>query len=292
MKILGFLMSLLAFNTAQAAPADFTYREVYPGVAPKFEVRAKKYCDKKDPLVIKEFFSEKEYLSAETGKPTPVRNIHIYVEDKPCGSKKIYTKHIVKNLEYPISDKMTHVYLTSSTWKDPDAIWTGQTQSIDDLKKTLSQVKNEKKFSIETALVNLYVTGKITNENKKEAEEFALSNLKTAEKYKKDWNYGNAIHQANTLLGRIKLFEGNIEEAKKYLELAGKTPGSPQLDTFGPNMALAKDLLEKGEKEAVLKYFDACAKFWGSEFSKPEIDSWKKSISENKIPDFGSHLIY
>ncbi len=49
---------------------------------------------------------------------------------------------------------------------------------------------------------------------------------------------------------------------KKYLIAAGKSPGSPQMDSFGPNMTLAKDLLEKGERDAVLEYFMRCRKFW------------------------------
>jgi hypothetical protein len=47
---------------------------------------------------------------------------------------------------------------------------------------------------------------------------------------------------------------GDIEEAKKQLLLAGKTPSSPQLNSFGPNMILAKELLDKGEKDTVLHY--------------------------------------
>ena len=43
---------------------------------------------------------------------------------------------------------------------------------------------------------------------------------------------------------------------------AGATPGSPQLDSFGPNMTLAKELLEKGQPDVVLHYFALCKNFW------------------------------
>jgi len=33
-------------------------------------------------------------------------------------------------------------------------------------------------------------------------------------------------------------------------------------NSFGPNVSLAKDLLEKGERDTVVEYFEACKKFW------------------------------
>lgn len=65
--------------------------------------------------------------------------------------------------------------------------------------------------------------------------------------------YGNRIHHGNLVLGRIALCEGNIKKVKSRLLAAGKTTGSPQLDSFGPNLVLAKDLLERGERNVVLK---------------------------------------
>ena len=67
------------------------------------------------------------------------------------------------------------------------------------------------------------------------------------------------------MLGRIAVREGHIKEADRYLLAAGKSPGSPQMDSFGPNMSLAKDLLEKGQRNTVLQYFALCHKFWKSE---------------------------
>ena len=66
------------------------------------------------------------------------------------------------------------------------------------------------------------------------------------------------------MLGRVALKEGNIEEAKHYLFKAGKTPGSPQLNSAGPSFGLACKLLEKGEKSAVLEYLDLVGKFWAN----------------------------
>ena len=121
------------------------------------------------------------------------------------------------------------------------------------------------------------------------AREDANTVLSVAAKYRSDWNYGNAVHKANLSLGRLALRDGDIEQAKHYLIEAGKTPGSPQLNSFGPNMLLAKELLEKGET-AVLEYLDLCAKFWRSDFGS--VSTWKKLIAEGKQPNFLANLLY
>jgi hypothetical protein len=43
---------------------------------------------------------------------------------------------------------------------------------------------------------------------------------------------------------------------------AGATPGSPQLDSFGPNLTLAKELFEKSKPDVILHYFALCKNFW------------------------------
>ncbi len=109
-------------------------------------------------------------------------------------------------------------------------------------------------------------------------------------KYPSDWNYGNAIHDFNMVLGRIALAEGRVAEAKGHLIAAGKSPGSPQLNSFGPNMSLAEDLLKKGEKDSVLEYFGLCRKFW--KLGEERLDQWSESIKAGKTPDFRANLVY
>jgi hypothetical protein len=106
------------------------------------------------------------------------------------------------------------------------------------------------------------------------------------------WNYGNNIHHANIILGRIALAAGDLEQAKKRLIEAGKTPGSPQLNSFGPSMALAKELLEKGEKDVVLEYFKLCSKFWKSERHLQKLKEWSAEVKEGKMPNFRANLRY
>lgn len=78
------------------------------------------------------------------------------------------------------------------------------------------------------------------------------------------WNYGNEIHVGNQILGLAALQEGDTEAAKAHLLVAGQTPGSPQLNSFGPTMTLAQALLSRGERDAVLEYLDAVACFWAT----------------------------
>lgn len=122
------------------------------------------------------------------------------------------------------------------------------------------------------------------------AAAYANEALTIAEKYKTDWNYGNAIHKGHLILGRIALHNRDIAEAKKQLLLAGKTPGSPQLGSFGPNMILARELLEIGEAETVLAYLDLCEEFW--DFDLVKLNRWRDQVSKGESPNFGSNLIY
>lgn len=104
------------------------------------------------------------------------------------------------------------------------------------------------------------------------------------------WNYGNRVHHGNLVLGRIALAEGNIKAARFRLVAATNTKGSPGLKSFGPNMTLAKDFLERGERDVVLKYFRLCSRFW--EMDRGRLDEWTSKVKEGKIPDFGANLRY
>ncbi|MBM2812135.1 MAG: hypothetical protein HW416_2894 [Chloroflexi bacterium] len=97
------------------------------------------------------------------------------------------------------------------------------------------------------------------------------------------WNYANIIHNGNQVLGRVALREGNATEARRYLLRAGNTPGSPTLNSFGPQMFLARELLERGERAVVLEYLDLVRRFW-NESRLAELDQWKREIAEGKIP--------
>lgn len=104
------------------------------------------------------------------------------------------------------------------------------------------------------------------------------------------WNEGNLIHHGNLVLGRVALRNGRLKTAIDHLLAAGRTPGSPQLDSFGPNMTLAKELIEKGERRAVLEYFKLCARFW--DMDRDRLKAWARVVEQGGKPDFGANLDY
>jgi tetratricopeptide (TPR) repeat protein len=122
------------------------------------------------------------------------------------------------------------------------------------------------------------------------ATQYANELVVMAADFPRDWNYGNAIHHGNLILGRVALRKGEVDRASDFLLKAGRTPGSPQLNSFGPNMALAKELLEKQQQKAVLEYFELCRKFWG--MHADSLDRWKTDVEAGRTPDFGGNLVY
>lgn len=102
------------------------------------------------------------------------------------------------------------------------------------------------------------------------------------------WWTGDAIHQGNIVLGRLALRSGDVETAKRDLLEAGKTPGSLTLSSQGPNMGLARDLLERGESAIVLQYLDECRAFWIG--GKNKLAEWSALVNAGLKPDFGSNV--
>ena len=152
-------------------------------------------------------------------------------------------------------------------------------------KLTKATTEVDKFYALRDAAKESFSLGKI-----EDARKFAKELGEVAPKYQSNWNYGNAIHDFNLVLGRIALTEGRLAEAKQHLIKAGKSPGSPQLNSFGPNMSLAKDLLNKGERVGVIEYFELCRKFW--KMGEKRLDQWTQELKSGKTPDFGANLFF
>ena len=114
--------------------------------------------------------------------------------------------------------------------------------------------------------------------------------LQSAELHRNSRNYGNAIHQANTVLGLLELERGNVKLAENHLLAAARTCATPQLSGLGPNMMLAHRLLQHGRTRVVLDYLTLCGKLWKLSFGR--LWKWKFEIRRGRTPDFGANLTY
>lgn len=143
---------------------------------------------------------------------------------------------------------------------------------------SLSEAKEQVELLDELANVAYYAG------NLEKAKSYSAEGL---EKIKPDqWEFWDVRHEGHIILGLVALKSGEIEAAKDYLLKAANTEGAKRYDS--PNMALAKELLERGERETVLEYLDLCSKFWNPKRSK--VNEWKAEINDGHFPDFGRYL--
>lgn len=115
------------------------------------------------------------------------------------------------------------------------------------------------------------------------ARDYATRLLQRAEPPAEKNQHGYAIHEGNRILGQLALRSGDVETAKQHLLRAAATPGSPSLNTFGPSLTLASDLLAKGERDAVVAYLELCSRFW--EGRSEAIARWISEIRAGRSPD-------
>jgi len=55
-------------------------------------------------------------------------------------------------------------------------------------------------------------------------------------------------------------------------------------------MMLAKELLERGERDTVIRYFEECAGFW--KLHGERLNEWTATVKGGGIPNFGANLFY
>jgi len=115
--------------------------------------------------------------------------------------------------------------------------------------------------------------------------------LSQAIREKTDPYYGSGIFYAYLVDGLIALKrDHNVGLADNFLRAAGHTPGSATLNTLGPNMMLARDLLAQGDRFGVLDFLKLCRSFWTK--GQNQMTEWEKTIASGNIPDFGRNLNY
>lgn len=122
------------------------------------------------------------------------------------------------------------------------------------------------------------------------ASVLATESLAMAPQFRGNWNYGNALHRGHTILGLAALARGDVAGARQHLAASADVPGSPQLDSFGPSMALAQALADRGERAAVIAFLARCARFWKDDFGA--LQRWTAALVLGQAPDFAPNRCY
>lgn len=116
------------------------------------------------------------------------------------------------------------------------------------------------------------------------ARAFATDLLLLAEQPGDFYQDGPAIFNGNLILGRLALKSGNIAEAKRRLVESAKWPDPPSGRYYQPNLTLAKEVLERDERDSVVEFLHLCTSFWQTDDHRTE--KWIYEIRNGKTPDF------
>ncbi len=184
--------------------------------------------------------------------------------------------------EVNIAESLLHIYLRECTCKGAAAKYSKHACA----RKAYSLIEAALKVPQKERFYRLSYVAKAAYYAKEYevARSYAVELINDASNYSDNWNYGNAIFDGNIVLGRVALQTGDVTSAISHLLEAGKTPGSPQLNSFGPNFLLAKDLYKLGEFDAVRSYLDFCGNFW--EMGQEVLKKWREDIDAGRVPDF------
>lgn len=116
------------------------------------------------------------------------------------------------------------------------------------------------------------------------ASEFANGVINLEEEISARWprhDSSFAIHSAHIILGHVALQTRDLEGAQRRLLAAAQVSGrDPVLRTYGPDLALAQELLEQGFPDTVVEYLSAWRKGW--RVGRELLDWWIGQIREGR----------
>lgn len=115
-----------------------------------------------------------------------------------------------------------------------------------------------------------------------EAKRYADAVLALAPACEDEFHAPDYVHDAHISRGHVALASADLPTAREELAAAGAigSPNAPVLRSFGPDFRLAAQLLERGEKDAVVAYLDRCATFWNPK----RIARWKAELAAGERP--------
>jgi TonB family protein len=154
-------------------------------------------------------------------------------------------------------------------------------QELADLEQDLGDGSGPDRFWVLPQLAKAALTANVLDK----ASNYANDMLK-ADTH--DPDYGQLLHDGHTTRGLVALRQGNVALASQDLREAGQTPGSPMLNALGPNLKLASELLQKGERAVVLEYLEHCKTFW--KMGADRLDSWIATIRSGGMPDLSGNF--
>jgi hypothetical protein len=93
------------------------------------------------------------------------------------------------------------------------------------------------------------------------------------------------VYDVYDALGRGALQRKDFDAAQKYLILAASTSGNAHLESHGPNLSLARSLLDLGYKETVMAFLTSSKAWW----TNPKIDLWIAQIRQGQTPDLSPY---
>ena len=126
--------------------------------------------------------------------------------------------------------------------------------------------------------------------------QFRLGNLDATEKYAREYltlatkdpahlHYTRAVSSANMQLGKVSMRRGDLRRAGEYMMASLGTPGSDEAKFMQFDMALARTLVDAGQRNIVAEYLDRCSEIaMKGEQYKRWADEIRKGINPDLIP--------
>lgn len=97
------------------------------------------------------------------------------------------------------------------------------------------------------------------------------------------WRQADALYLAHIIAGRLALRSQDLDGARRHLTAAaGIMSAAPSAAAMGPDIPFAAELVDAGERDAVLSYLSDCARYWKADDGKTA--QWSELIRQGKQP--------